>query len=398
MSELPSPLVPPEVDLRGLPWMRLDTGRLLDSDLFALSNGYEFKAAVALWCKSWTQIPAASLPVDDRILAHLSGAGTGWKKLKAMALRGWVECSDGRLYHPVVAEQALMAWDERVAYRGKQEADAERKRNERIARDKMFEALKAYGIAPKWNTPTSELRDMLERVTDLSRVTGGDPSHGRDEDVRNLSPAKRGTGRDGTGEGSLKASLSFGAGEGSGESGLLVTDANGKPTPPLDDAQAIGIGVPAAKRLRAIGIRVTALDPTLLALCSEKFTVEEMALMAAEQVLRKAHLWNDAEVHPELPELLASAATQQQMLLTAAQYASIQTAAAEIGVAYIAKSLRGRRQDAIDNQSPVRSAKHGARKPSATDNFEGKTYVGTAIDKLSPELRAAFEPSQPSAG
>lgn len=187
------------------------------------------------------------------------------------------------------------------------------------------------------------------------------------------------------------ASLSHRAG--AGEGGLLVTDANGKPTPPLDDAQAIGIGVPAAKRLRAIGIRVTALDPTLLALCAEKFTVEEMALMAAEQVLRKAHLWNDAEVHPELPELLASAATQQQMLLTSAQYASIQAAAAEIGIAYIAKSLRGRRQDAIDNQSPVRSVKHSARKPSATDNFEGKTYVGTAIDKLPPELRAGFERS-----
>jgi hypothetical protein len=188
----------------------------------------------------------------------------------------------------------------------------------------------------------------------------------------------------------LKAPLSLSAG--AGEGGLVVTDGEGKPQPPLDDAQAIGVGVPAAKRLRAIGIRVTALDPTLLALCAEKYTVEEIALLSAELALRKVHLFGDPDVHPELPELLASGATQQQMLLTNAQYTAIQAGAAEIGIAYIAKALRGRRQDAIDKQSPSRpSAKGSARKPSANDNFEGKIYVGTAINQLPPELRAGFE-------
>lgn len=189
----------------------------------------------------------------------------------------------------------------------------------------------------------------------------------------------------------LKASLSLGAGAGA----ILVTDVDGNPLPPLDDAQAVGVGVPAAKRLRAIGIRVTALDPTLLALCAEQFTVEEMALLAAELVLRKVHLFGDPDVHPELPEMLASAATQQQMLLTNDQYAAIQAGAAGIGIAYLATALRGRRQDAIDKQSPSRPpAKSSTRKPSATDNFEDKSYVGTAIDKLSPELRAAVEREQ----
>ena len=91
--------------------MRLDTTRLLDSDLFALSNGDEFKAAVALWCKSWSQLPGGSLPTDDRVLAHLSGAGSRWKKVKAMALCGWILYEDGHLYHPIVAEHASAAWD-----------------------------------------------------------------------------------------------------------------------------------------------------------------------------------------------------------------------------------------------------------------------------------------------
>jgi hypothetical protein len=116
-SELPAPLVPPDVDLRGLPFMPLDTVRLLDSDLFALSTGDEFKAALALWCKAWQQVPASSLPDDDRVLAHLSGAGTRWKRIKAAAMRAFVLCSDGRWYHPVIAEKALDAWSHRIAQR-----------------------------------------------------------------------------------------------------------------------------------------------------------------------------------------------------------------------------------------------------------------------------------------
>lgn len=112
-----APLVPVECDLRGMPWMPIETVRLLDSDIFALATGDEFKAAVALWCKAWQQVPAASLPDDDRILARLSGAGTRWKKVRDQALRGFVLCTDGRLYHPVIAEKALEAWAHRQKQR-----------------------------------------------------------------------------------------------------------------------------------------------------------------------------------------------------------------------------------------------------------------------------------------
>lgn len=117
MAELAAPLTPADCDLRGLPFMPLDVVRLLDSDIFALSTGEEFKAALALWCKAWLQVPAASLPDDDRVLAHLSGAGARWRKIREMALKGWVKCSDGRLYHPVVAEKAAEAWRHRQAQR-----------------------------------------------------------------------------------------------------------------------------------------------------------------------------------------------------------------------------------------------------------------------------------------
>lgn len=112
------PLVPSDCDLTGMRFMPLDCARLIDSDLFALSTGEEFKAAVALWCKSWGQSPPSSLTNDERVLARAAGVSLAeWRSIGTMALRGWVICSDGRLYHPVVAERALTAWLERIAFR-----------------------------------------------------------------------------------------------------------------------------------------------------------------------------------------------------------------------------------------------------------------------------------------
>lgn len=93
--------------------MPLDVVRLRDSDLAATETAEAFRAAVMLWCASWHQLPAASLPDDDRVLANLAGYGRvvkEWQKEREGALRGWVKCADGRLYHPVVAEKAAEAW------------------------------------------------------------------------------------------------------------------------------------------------------------------------------------------------------------------------------------------------------------------------------------------------
>lgn len=122
-----APLTPPDCDLRGLLFMPLDVLRLRDSDLSLVATGDEFKAAVLLWCASWHQVPAASLPDEDRVLARLSGLDArAWRKAKAGAMRGWAKADDGRLYHPVVAEKALEAWKDRQAYRRKRDLDRER--------------------------------------------------------------------------------------------------------------------------------------------------------------------------------------------------------------------------------------------------------------------------------
>lgn len=116
-----TPLTPPDCDLRDFPSMLLDHRRLLTSETWieAAQMPRLGHALMSLWCESFQQVPAASLPDNDLTLLRLSMCPTPneWKKVKARALAGWVRCDDGRLYHPVVAEKALEAWLEKLASR-----------------------------------------------------------------------------------------------------------------------------------------------------------------------------------------------------------------------------------------------------------------------------------------
>ena len=128
------PIVAADVDLRDFAFMPLDVVRLRDSDLAAIASGDGFRAAVLLWCAAWHQVPAASLPKDDRALAHLAGYGrnpSGWRKIKSDAMRGFVECDDGRLYHATIAEKANEAWQRKQAFKNRTAAA----RAARIAKD-----------------------------------------------------------------------------------------------------------------------------------------------------------------------------------------------------------------------------------------------------------------------
>jgi hypothetical protein len=109
-SDLPSPPVPPDINLRSYCWMKLDLSRLHSSDFIHLASNEEFGATIKLWTESMRQVPAGSLPNDDKILASLAGyrgSPRRWMKVKTTALHGFSLCSDGRLYHPALVEMAL---------------------------------------------------------------------------------------------------------------------------------------------------------------------------------------------------------------------------------------------------------------------------------------------------
>lgn len=136
---LPAPLTPPDCDLRDFPYMPLDVVRLRDSDLAGHENPEVFRTAVLSWCIAWHQLPAASLPDDDAKLARLFGYGRdieGWRSIReAGGLYGWIECSDGRLYHPIVAEKAIEAWAVAKKNKGRTAA-ATKARIEKAAMDR----------------------------------------------------------------------------------------------------------------------------------------------------------------------------------------------------------------------------------------------------------------------
>lgn len=122
VDHLPDPPVPDDVDLRTFDDMPVDVARLRSSDMQVEVTPEEGWYGFMLWCAAWHQVPASSLPDDDVKLAFLAGLGRDkrtWKRVRSGALRGFEKCSNGRLYHFVIAEKAMKAWEvKRARIRG----------------------------------------------------------------------------------------------------------------------------------------------------------------------------------------------------------------------------------------------------------------------------------------
>src|ERR1700730_17996053 len=112
----PAPPIPCDVDLRDFRFMPLDVVQLSNSETWAIADGWTAKALVNLWMRAWHQVPAGSLPDDDILLRTWAGV-PDWESVRNVALRGFVKCSDGRLYHRVICEKALSAWNDRKRFR-----------------------------------------------------------------------------------------------------------------------------------------------------------------------------------------------------------------------------------------------------------------------------------------
>jgi uncharacterized protein YdaU (DUF1376 family) len=112
----PAPPIPSDVDLRDFRFMPLDVVQLQNSESWAMADGWAAKALVNLWTKAWHQVPAGSLPDNDNL--HRTWANVpNWESVRDVALRGFIKCSDGRLYHRVICEKASKAWNERKRFR-----------------------------------------------------------------------------------------------------------------------------------------------------------------------------------------------------------------------------------------------------------------------------------------
>lgn len=191
---LPDPLVPAYVDLRNFQYMPLDVVRLVNSRLTAISTDLQFKTAVILWCKAWHQVPAASLPNDELELAMLSGFGhivarskadrrkidtrsvASWRQVLSISLHGFVLCSDGRLYHPVIAEKAIEAWEQKQKQRRRTQAATEARQESRqrnvernVQREEQHQSHQGNGTERKLDTGTPYLPCLIPKEDSRER-------------------------------------------------------------------------------------------------------------------------------------------------------------------------------------------------------------------------------------
>jgi len=113
-----SPVIP-SIDLSEIPCAQIDVSTLLGSDAWLLASdspaiGF---ALINLMLRSWHQVPAASVPSNDQLLAKYAGLDPDtWAEVKGTVLRDWIACDDGRLYHPMIAKRAYEAGEARAKH------------------------------------------------------------------------------------------------------------------------------------------------------------------------------------------------------------------------------------------------------------------------------------------
>lgn len=167
--ELPEPLTNTSHDVSGLDGFMLNTDKLMASELVALATGEEFKAAVCLWCRAWKQVPAGSLPNETKVLAAFSGAGFRWPKVKDVALRGFILCSDGRLYHKTLCEDVHRAAASKALRRERTKAATEARKNKRDEQRDVSDD-DERDVEQSSNVTTSHRQDRTGQEEEKGRV------------------------------------------------------------------------------------------------------------------------------------------------------------------------------------------------------------------------------------
>lgn len=119
---------PYPADLEAKGWnLDLDYEKIEQSDTWAVASAEQRPWLLMLWLMAWRQVPVASLPNNDRLIAARIGMPleqfTAWKDV---LLSGWELANDGRLYHRTLTQHVLRMAEKRskdrarvAAYRDK---------------------------------------------------------------------------------------------------------------------------------------------------------------------------------------------------------------------------------------------------------------------------------------
>ncbi len=182
-SALPSPLVDAEVDLRNFDYMPLLIEQIQRSRAWLICKRQPEMAffMLNLWMNSWHEVPAGSLENDDDVLADRAMCPPSrWPKVKLVAFRNWILCSDGRYYHSGLAEVVKKSWTAKLRTEHKTEGARIAKHNQRhkaAVKHLGFEEWLAAG------RPTGCPLPVHEDIAGTSRGTTTDTgSNGEEEE------------------------------------------------------------------------------------------------------------------------------------------------------------------------------------------------------------------------
>jgi hypothetical protein len=158
-EDLPSPPVPAEVSMSGNEWFPLYYQRLRKSRWWRSASDFARSRNIDLWCASFDETPAGSLPDDDIELADAAGFGRDvaeFQAHKAELMAPWTLCTDSRWYHPTVCEVVLETW----------ERTSERRKQDRLRQQARRARTRISG-----NAPSATLSAVTRDAPTRSRVT-----------------------------------------------------------------------------------------------------------------------------------------------------------------------------------------------------------------------------------
>ncbi|WP_241301040.1 YdaU family protein [Burkholderia cenocepacia] len=301
MNQLPNPLTPADCDLRNFREMPIDVPRLLGSDLVHDESPEACWSAMLLWCVSWHEVPAGSMPDNDEWLAKRAGywhkgkLDPTWHEVRAGALHGWIKCADGRLYHPVLAEKVNAAWFSKHRHAHDKLGERIRKRNKARAE---------RGLAPLEVPELDAWIDMgrpLER--ELFPLEFSSTSGGSDKSSGGKGKSSVGSGSDFRGQGGgIPPEIALKGAERNGTEHVNTASGGGT-------AQAVGDDPPIAAAafveiLRSSGVGFAADDARLAGWPGRGVTADDLRAAIATGRKRRERERSEQPLNLGLLELI----------------------------------------------------------------------------------------------
>jgi uncharacterized protein YdaU (DUF1376 family) len=211
------------------------------------------------------------LPVDIKQIYRLTRASSKQEReaVDTVLAEFFVQHDDG--WHNDRCDNEIALYREGDAERELKAAhEKERMRRHREERSRLFAELRAIGITPKWDTPVTQLRDILK-----ARSNAPETRTGEEQEQSCNAPATANHTHTHTHIPILKPS----------QDALLPTKP--PPTTKLGPRVAVDNSKPYGKTaavLIPLGVKVTAQHPVLLAWCDDGFSIEQ--LQAAVEIAR----------------------------------------------------------------------------------------------------------------